>query len=272
MKDDQHAPILRTAYFRFYEELNDFLPQEQRKVFFPYSFTGKPSVKDTVEAIGVPHTEIDLILVDGESVGFDFNLSGGEHISVYPVFEALDISPVIHLRAEPLRETKFIVDVNLGRLAQKLRLLGFDTLYRNDFLDDEIVDLSLKEKRIILTRDRGIFKFSNVTHGYWVRNHNTRKQLTEVINRLQLENSFHPFTRCSHCNQQLQPIDKEELIERYPQHVPRDTLKYFDKFWVCSGCDKIYWQGSHYQRIEKWVGKLTSRRDAQKTTDTYNSR
>ncbi|WP_299013205.1 Mut7-C RNAse domain-containing protein [uncultured Photobacterium sp.] len=259
MKDDQHAPILRTAYFRFYEELNDFLPPEQRKVVFSYAFNGKPAIKDTIEAIGVPHTEIDLILVDGESVGFDFNLCGGEHISVYPVIEALDISSVIHLRAAPLRDIKFVVDVNLGKLAQKLRLLGFDTLYRNDFTDNEIVDLSLREKRIILTRDRGIFKYSNVTHGYWVRNHNTKKQLAEVVERLQLEQNFRPFTRCSHCNQILQPIDKEKLNTHDVEQVPKEVLQFFERFWECQGCKKVYWQGSHYDRIGKWICQLKRR-------------
>ena len=105
MNTEQHASITQTAYFRFYEELNDFLPEELYKTPFPYEFIGKPSIKDTIEAIGVPHTEIDLILVDGESVGFAYQMHGGEHISVYPVFESFDIPCLVHLRTQPLRET-----------------------------------------------------------------------------------------------------------------------------------------------------------------------
>lgn len=254
MKDDQHAPITRTAFFRFYEELNDFLPRVQRKVRFSYQFAGKPSIKDTIEAIGVPHTEIDLVLVDGVSVDFDYKMQGTEQVSVYPVFESFDIRPLIHLRPKPLRDTKFVVDVNLGTLASKLRLLGFDTLYNNKFDDNEIVDISLHEKRIILTRDKGIFKYSAVTHGYWVRSDHIDTQLREVIRRLQLENSFRPFTRCSHCNGVLYPADKKQLNGR----VPANTLRLFSDFFECRECRKIYWKGTHYDRITKWIHRLNA--------------
>ncbi len=116
-----HKAIVRTSTFRFYEELNDFLPARFRKKSFEYSFTGTPSVKNCIESIGAPHTEVDLILVDGVSVDFETLLEGGEKVSVYPVFETLDISPVIRLHPKPLRESRFVVDVNLGKLAQKLR-------------------------------------------------------------------------------------------------------------------------------------------------------
>lgn len=252
MKDEQHAPITRTAFFRFYEELNDFLSEEQRKTTFPYEFIGKPSIKDTIEAIGAPHTEIDLILVEGKSVGFDYQMHGGEHVSVYPVFESFDITPLVHLRSRPLRETKFIVDVNLGKLAQKLRLLGFNTLFRNDFIDNEIVELSLQDKRIILTRDKGILKYNAVTHGYWIRNDDPKEQIREVVTRLQLENDFKPFVRCSNCNELLYPVDKKLLQDR----LPNDTLLLFNIFMECKGCKKIYWRGSHYDRICEWIDEL----------------
>ena len=197
MNTKQHTPTTRSAFFRFYEELNDFLAEEQRKKTFPYEFTGKPFIRDTIEAIGVPHTEIDLILVDGESIGFNYQMRGGERVSVYPVFESLDITPLVHLRSKPLRKTRFVVDVHLGKLAHKLRLLGFDTLFRNDFNNSEIVELSLQEKRIILTRDKRILKQSAVSHGYWIRNNEPKDQLREVVTRLQLEDNFKPFTRCS---------------------------------------------------------------------------
>ena len=252
MKDEQHAPVTLTASFRFYQELNDFLPPYLRKVTFSRQFSCNATVKDTIEAIGVPHTEIDLILVDGESVGFDCKLLGGEHVSVYPVFESFNISPLIHLRSAPLRKTKFVVDVNLGKLALKLRLLGFDTTYTNDLTDSEIVELSVREQRIILTRDKGILKYRAVTHGYWVRNDDPQQQLIEVIGRLQLEDSFKPFTRCSNCNHLLHPVDKALLSER----IPDDTRRFFNEFWQCGGCRNIYWKGSHYERICKWIDGL----------------
>ncbi|HKI89990.1 MAG TPA: Mut7-C RNAse domain-containing protein [Draconibacterium sp.] len=247
-----HSPVLRTSFFRFYEELNEFLPKEKAKKTFPVSFTGKPSVKNTIEMLGVPHTEIDLILVDGTSVDFGYQLEGGEQVSVYPVFESLDISPLIRLRSKPLRNTNFIVDVNLGKLARKLRLLGFDTLFRNDFEDAEIIRIAAKEKRIILTRDKGILKCSEVTHGYWLRNTEPSLQLEEVVERLQLRNSFKPFTRCTHCNHKLRSVGKKEIADR----LPSDTLQYYAEFWECEGCKNIYWEGSHFDSILHWIEKL----------------
>ncbi|MEN8115402.1 MAG: Mut7-C RNAse domain-containing protein [Bacteroidota bacterium] len=247
-----HNPIIRTSWFRFYEELNDFLPQNVRKRSFPYNFTGTPSIKNTIEAIGVPHAEVDLILVDGKSVGFDFLIIGGEQVSVYPEFETLDISPIIHLRPKPLRITKFVVDVNLGKLALKLRLLGFDTLFRNDLEDDEIVKLSVNEKRIILTRDLGVLKHNDVTHGYWLRNSDPKKQLHEIVERLQLQNSFNPFTRCSNCNGSLDSVAENEI----EMILPEDTRNSFNQFWKCTGCGQIYWKGSHYDKICEWIENL----------------
>lgn len=247
-----HNPVIRKAFFRFYEELNDHLPAKWKKQRFSFEFKGTPSVKNVIQAIGVPQTEVDLILVNGQSVDFTWQLKGGEEVSVYPVFETLDISPLIRLRPRPLRESRFIVDVNLGKLAQKLRLLGFDTLFRNDLDDDEIVATALEEKRIILTRDRGILKQNAVTHGYWIRNDDPKKQLGEVISRLQLQNSFAPFTRCSGCNGSLEHVTKDKLAGR----IPADTMTYYNEFWECASCRKIYWQGSHFGHIVNWMKEM----------------
>ena len=246
-----HDPLIRTSYFRFYEELNDFLPQNERKRSFSYRFTGTPSVKNTIEAIGVPHAEVDLILINGESVGFDELIKGGERISVYPVFESIDITPVVHLRPKPLRVSRFIVDVNLGKLAQKLRLLGFDALFRNDYEDDEIVKISVREKRIILTRDKGVLKHSDATRGYWLRSDDPKKQLIEVIGRLNLQNSFRPFSRCSNCNGGLIAVNNKEEL-----NLDQEILNTFHHFWKCVDCGNIYWKGSHYDKICNWVEQL----------------
>lgn len=253
-ENNNHEPIQRTSYFRFYEELNDFLPNQWKKKSFAYSFTGITTVKNTIEAIGVPHVEIDLILINNKSVGFDHILRGGEYISVYPVFESFDISPIIRLRAKPLRKIRFIVDVNLGKLAQKLRLLGFDTLFKNDYNDNDIVADAIKERRIILTRDIGILKRRAVTHGYFIRNDNPKKQLTEVIERLQLHNNFRPFSRCSVCNSKMKLVDKSKVRDK----LHSDTLEMYDEFWQCTGCEKVYWEGSHYDRIREWIFQIKS--------------
>jgi uncharacterized protein len=250
--DLNHSPVIRKATFRFYEELNDHLPESRRKRAFIYEFTGKPAIKNTIQAIGVPHGEVDLILVNGKSVDFSYQLQGGENVAVYPVFESLDIFPLVRLRSRPLRETRFVVDVNLGKLAQKLRLLGFNTLFRNNFEDDEIIEISLEEKRIILTRDKGILKQNKVTHGYWLRNDDPKKQLDEIIKRFQLQYSFRPFSRCSGCNDELEAAPKSGLTDV----LPDDTLNYYHEFWQCTGCGKIYWEGSHFKHIIRWVDEL----------------
>jgi len=253
-RNTNHSPVLRKSVFRFYEELNEHLPEPVRKTEFTYEFTGRPSVKNSIQAIGIPHSEVDLILVDGEPVDFGYQMQGGEKISVYPMFESLDISPLTRLRPKPLRESRFIVDVNLGKLALKLRLLGFDTLFRNDFEDDEIIEIALHEKRIILTRDKGILKQNAVTHGYFLRNDDPKKQLIELVKRLQLQNNFEPLSRCTVCNSMLQKVNKQQL----ESHLPPDTLRYYDEFWKCTGCGKIYWKGSHFRHIQKLVKELKS--------------
>ncbi|MFP4469552.1 MAG: Mut7-C RNAse domain-containing protein, partial [Bacteroidales bacterium] len=210
------------------------------------------TVKDAIESMGVPHTEIDLILANGKSVDFSYQLKNGDRIAVYPVFESLDIKPLHRLHPEPLRETRFVLDVHLGKLCKYLRMLGFDTFYRNDLDDEEIMDISLKEHRIILTRDLGILKNGVVTHGYWLRSQDSREQLKEVIRRFQLQHEIRPFHRCIVCNGFVEKVDKKQIA-----HLLRDnTKKVFKQFFRCSSCRKIYWEGSHYESMREFIDEL----------------
>lgn len=202
-----------------------------------------------IESLGVPHTEVDLILVDGRSVDFQHPVRDGETISVYPVFEALDIHPVLRLRPEPLRRPAFILDGHLGRLAAYLRLLGFDSLYRNDFADEELAERSADEQRILLTRDRGLLKRSIITRGYCVRSSIPREQLREVVDRFDLSRLATPFRRCLSCNGLLQPVEKQAILDR----LPPGTRDRFDEFYRCTGCEKIFWPGSHYARLQDLI-------------------
>jgi uncharacterized protein with PIN domain len=238
-------PMTNSADFRFYEELNDFLPEGKRKTTFSVFFKGNPAVKDTIESTGVPHTEIDLILVNSKSVDFSYLLKNGDRVSVYPVFESLDISSAAHLRAKPLRRTKFILDVHLGKLANYLRMLGFDTLYKNNYHDRQIVSTAGAEKRIILTRDVGMLKIKEVTHGYWIRSQDPKKQLEEVVSRFDLKSSIKPFHRCMTCNGIIKKVDKESIRD----DLEEMTKKYYSDFYRCGSCGKIYWRGSHYQKM-----------------------
>ncbi len=244
---------VNSAKFRFYQELNDFLPLKHKKRTFLYKFKDNPSVKDTIEAIGIPHTEVELILVNGKSVDFDYHLQNADFVSVYPVFESLDISPLIKLHPQPLRNTQFILDTQLGKLAKKLRMLGFDTLYKNNYYKDkQIIKISIEEHRIILTRDKSLLKNKTVTHGYWIRNTDPDKQLQEIIRRFDLKDQIKPFTRCIECNGIMKLVDKKEIID---QLLPK-TKKYYNEFYRCSKCNKIFWKGSHFQRMKKNIDIL----------------
>jgi len=181
------------ANFRFYEELNDFVGRDHYKQTIVYRFGGQPAIKDPIEVLGVPHSEVDLILVNNDSVGFDYRLKDGDRVAVYPVFESFDISPVQQLRPKPLRNTAFIVDVNLGKLARRLRLLGFDAVHSNRLRDGEIVDIATREKRILLTRDKRLLFRKAITHGLWVRAADADTQLEEVLQRLDLYDQTRPL-------------------------------------------------------------------------------
>ena len=244
-----------TAVFRFYEELNDFLSPERKKTDFTYEFKGSPGIKDAIEAIGVPHTEIDLILVDGDPVDFFYRLEDGDRVSVYPVFESFDISGLTRNRPRPLREPRFILDVHLGSLARKLRLLGFDSLYRTDYSDDEIAGISSREGRIVLTRDRGLLKRKAVSRGYWLRNTDPDLQVEEIVRRFQLEDLIRPFDRCPNCNGPIGEVPKDEVAHL----LEPKTRRYYTRFFRCSGCGQIYWRGSHYSRILEKIDRIKNR-------------
>jgi uncharacterized protein with PIN domain len=243
------------AFFRFYAELNDFLPPDRRQTDFVHPFEDRISVKDMIESLGVPHTEVELIVVEGHPVDFSYIVQDGDHISVYPVFEAVDITPLVRLRPHPLREVRFVLDNHLGKLAAYLRLLGFDTLYRNDYDDEVLARLSVEERRILLTRDRGLLKRGDVTHGYWVRATDPEQQLIEVIRRFDLGRATRPFNRCLLCNNLLESVSKEEVRERLPPKVREQRVE----FHICRSCDRIYWKGSHYQRMAQFVNRILQR-------------
>lgn len=240
---------MNQASFRFYGGLNFFLPVNRRQVTFRHPFDGQPSIKDTIEALGIPHTEVAMIRVNGEAVDFSYLLRDGDQVSVYPEFESIDTGPALRVRSELSGTPHFVLDVHLGRLAAYLRMLGFDTLYRNDYDDPELAEISRDEERILLTRDLGLLKRSMVTHGYYVRQMNPREQLVEVVKRFDLFSTIDPFRRCVSCNGQLEPIAKEDIGDRLPQ----DTKDYYSEFRICGSCGQIYWNGSHTARMEQLI-------------------
>jgi len=226
------------ANFRFYAELNDFLPLGKRQVNFTHVFEGRSSIKDMIEAQGVPHPEVARIVVNGELVDFSYIVQDRDVINVYPVSEAT-VSFV----------PRFVLDIHLGKLATSMRMLGFDTLYRNDYSDEELADISSTQKRILLTRDRGLLMRNIVTHGYYVRATQPQKQIVEVLQRFNLFASVIPFQRCLRCNGLLEAVSKEAIINQLPPLI-QQTI---DEFHRCTKCGQIYWKGSHYERMQQFI-------------------
>jgi uncharacterized protein with PIN domain/sulfur carrier protein ThiS len=237
---------------RFYEELNDFLPASRRKTDVHVTVPAGATVKALVEDLGVPHTQVDLLLVNGESVGFDFRLSDGDRVSVYPVFESMDVGGVSRVRPAPLRETRFVLDVHLGKLARLLRMLGFDAALDPRADDEAIARTALRERRIILSRDRGLLKRRIVTHGYLVRETGPGEQAAEVMARFDLRRAIRLFGRCMRCNVPLRACTQGEASAR----VPPAVAALYDTFHECPGCGRVYWKGSHWEAMRGVAEKI----------------
>lgn len=237
------------ATFRFYEELNDFLAPERRRREFSVPCARAATAKHMIEALGVPHTEVELILLNGESVGFGALLREGDRVAVYPKFETFDVTPLLRVRQEPLRETRFVADVHLGALAHLLRMLGFDTLYDNGFADDEIARIAATQGRIVLTRDRGLLKRRSITHGCYVHSLRPERQLRELIERLDLARSARPLTLCPRCNAPLHAVAKGEV-----EHLlPLPVREAYERFSTCERCGRVFWEGEHWHRLQALV-------------------
>ncbi|MGL5878501.1 MAG: Mut7-C RNAse domain-containing protein [Xenococcaceae cyanobacterium] len=222
---------------------------------FTHQFKERPSIKDTIEALGIPHPEVYCILVNDKAVDFAYKICDGDRVNVYPISAATNIAPIIQLQP-PIPEVPiFILDVHLGKLASSLRMLGFDTLYRNDYEDPEIAKISANENRIVLTRDRGVLMRSLVTYGYYVRSTKPERQIVEVLQRFQLVDRVQPFHRCIRCNGTLISVDKQSIVDR----LPLETKRCIDTYYCCSDCQQIYWQGTHFQRMEQFVEQVLKR-------------
>lgn len=241
------------ATFRFYADLNDFLPSAWQQQAFPYPVhDGQQSVKHLIEAIGVPHTEVELILVNGRSTNFHYLVQANDTVSIYPPFTTIDAAPLVQLRPSLSPPHRFVLDNHLGKLTRYLRLLGLDALYFNDAADDaELAQIAHDEKRILLTRDHGLLKRSNVIYGYCLRTRDSEKQVTAVLHRFHLHDQITPWTRCLRCNGLLQSVAKEAILHR----LEPKTKLYFQAFQICHDCQQIYWQGSHTTRLQEVVNR-----------------
>ncbi len=234
------------ATLRFHGDLNDFLPKALRGQTLPYPLTSPTTAKHAIEALGAPHPEVALITLDGAAAGFDVLLAAGNCLHVYPLGHPAAANAPFALRPPLPRPVRFVADTHLGRLAAYLRLLGCDTLYRNDTDDAELATLAGEQNRVLLTRDRGLLKRKQVVYGFCPRDTDSRRQLVAVLRRYRPERAPQ---RCTRCNGVLEAVEKAAVFE---QLEPKTKL-YYEEFQRCTGCGQLYWQGSHYERIEEFL-------------------
>jgi uncharacterized protein with PIN domain len=244
-----------TATVVFHGELNDFLARDQRFTPLLIDFNGHETVKHIIESLGVPHTEVDIVFVNGQSVHFEKKLKPGDNVDVYPSAESVTGNNLVHLKPDDLAVPIFVLDGHLGKLANYLRLLGFDTLYQNDFDDAELAEISFNEKRILLTRDRGLLKRGQVAYGYYVRAKHPKDQLVEIVGKFALEEKAKPFSRCANCNGLLQAVDKRDVYDR----LEPKTKLFYDEFSSCDQCDQVYWKGSHFEQMGRFIEEVLSK-------------
>jgi len=237
---------------RFYAQLNQFLPEPWRQTTLTHVFSGQPSVKNVIESLGVPHTEVDLILVDGIPADFSHQVQDRERVAVYPAFMRLDLAGDTKVRPHPLEECRFVLDNHLGKLTRLLRLVGFDADYPRDAADPELAERSSAQDRILLTRDRALLKRKKVVHGYYVWSTHPESQLIEVLQRFRLWDQLHPFSRCLICNEPLEMIPASEARARIPAKVSES----FSEFTTCPVCGRIFWKGDHYTKMNAFISTL----------------
>lgn len=238
---------------RCYGELNDNLPKEHRYISLLHRIESNIAVKEFAFKLGISFDRIDLVLANGISVDSAYPLKDNDHICFFPVSESFDISSITKVHEHPLRQPKFVLDVHLGKLANHLRMLGFDTLYRDDYIDDILCQISLQENRTLLSKDKSLIETESLTHAYLVKNKEPRLQLIEVLNRFQLFTLTAPFTRCIECNSMLQRIDMGRILSRIPARVK----EWCSEYQWCSACDRVYWKGSHYKKMQEFISSLS---------------
>jgi uncharacterized protein with PIN domain/sulfur carrier protein ThiS len=239
-------------HIRCYAELNDRLPPERRFRDSSLAWEREAVLTDLMAALGIPAAEVDLVLVNGESVPLEAPVRPGDRIALYPVFESFDIGPTQRIRGRPLRQPRFILDVHLGKLAAHLRMLGFDASGGGVSEDDALAERSIAEGRILLTRDRLLAARRDLSRVFLLRSGEPGEQLVAVVRRFQLQELVRPFTRCLRCNSPLTPVSKEEVFERLPPRVRQRQTE----FHRCCLCPRVYWPGSHQERMSSLVEQV----------------
>jgi uncharacterized protein with PIN domain len=242
-----------TVRLRFYGDLNIFLGSGTGNEVIERRLPEKTSIKDVIESCGVPHPEVDLILVDEQVVGFDQTLASDAEVEVFPV--ATPGTKRTEKRLQTVGNYTFVADGHLGGLTRNMRLLGFDVAYNQGAEDRQLLDVMVRQNRALLTRDRRLLMHGIVQHGYYPRSQNPNEQTIEVIRRFDLSELIAPFTRCLRCNAPLEEANKAEIMDK----LEPLTKIYYDQFRRCPGCEQIYWPGSHFSKLQKRIEEIRAR-------------
>jgi uncharacterized protein len=239
------------AQISFYGSLNFFLGPGPNPRVLPIAPHAR-QLKDTIESYGVPHCEVDQVLINGIPCAFQERLKRGDSIEVFPVDEEPNADLPSRVRPPPLDVPKFVVDCNLGKLNSLMRALGFDCYYENDIPDNKAVEVAVRDQRILLTKDVRLLMRAVLTYGYCVRSTWPANQIREVITRYQLWPQARLLSRCIDCNLETVEVPKEDVWDR----LEPLTKRYYDRFFICPNCNKIFWRGSHFKKIREWHDQL----------------
>jgi len=239
-------------YLNFHHDLQELLKKNQAGQIVKYALTRRASLKDIIESLGIPHTEVAQIFLKNKELDFCFIPVGGEEIDIFAFSDKRSAFSSTLLRPQPSSPLKFMVDVNVQKIARNLRLIGIDTTMVPDLHLVEIGEVAAREHRILITRNRELLKCNSVIHGNLVRSENHGIQLQEVLKRYRLKSQIRPFARCIACNGDLHSISKNAIFDR----LEPLTQKYFNTFKLCNNCGKIYWQGSHHKQLCQFVDKV----------------
>ena len=248
----QRGSGLHQASLRFYGELNDHLPVEARGRAAKIRFDVPPTTKSAIEAFGVPHVEVARIDRGGETMQFSDRISPDDRIAVYPMFRTFDVARAGIGCGEPPCPVRFLADIHLRKLVRLLRLLGIDTKIGE--IDADLSCESILSRRVLLTRDRTLLMRRELEHGYWVRSTDPIAQVVEVARRFRLASQMKRLQRCSVCNGMLHPVAKNEVEAR----LPPKTARWLDDYMQCERCGKLYWRGTHMERINRMLDQVAS--------------
>jgi len=228
-----------------YGDLDFFLGSRTRRERIERRLSEKTSVKDVIESCGIPHPEVDLILVNGKAVDFRYAVTGDAEIDLYP--PGIQSSNFKEKRLQVFEIRQFVSDGHLGKLVRDLRLLGIDVAYDPAAEDRQLVEIASRNNRALLTRDRRLLMHAAVRHGYYLRSQNPLEQTVEVLRRFDLSSILSPFSRCLRCNALLESAEKEKVIGQ----LESLTKIYYEEFRRCTGCGQVYWSGSHFTKLQK---------------------